>query len=175
MVIVDSATASSPHSVMSRIDYKDGHEKAELVLELLTSTLSVPAFYTMFVATLPITRICLLLLGDTPSSYVASQVLSLIGISINASASFSRKFELISGWNVLKSVLPQRWDPSVNEAAFDILLGRTGGDRHANGRSNTTISCAYIVPTIFSALQTGLTTVGNNCHVSDEVVECKRA
>ncbi|RDB25611.1 Beige 1 [Hypsizygus marmoreus] len=40
------------------------------------------------------------------------------------SPSFSRKFELISGWSVLKTVLPYCWDPRVNEAAFDVLLGR---------------------------------------------------
>ena len=163
----ESGISGSPHSMLSRIDYKDPREKAEQVLEFLISTLSTPVFYTKFTATLPLTRICLLLLGDRPSPVVASQVLILLGISINASPSFSRKFELIGGWSVLKTVLPLAWDPSVNEAAFDILLGRVGGNKKSGVQEGQIVVCPHIIPAIFCALQRGVASVADNCDVSD--------
>jgi hypothetical protein len=163
----DSKGADSPHSIMSRIDYTNPHEKAEQVLELLISTVSVQSYHAKFAAALPLTRICLLLLGDKPSSFVATQILTLIGVSIMISSSFSRKFELISGWSVLKTVLPYCWDPSVNQIAFDILLGRFPHLKQPTSRDPHTIVCPNIVPAILSAMQTGLVSVANNCHISD--------
>ncbi|KAG7440786.1 beach-domain-containing protein [Guyanagaster necrorhizus] len=162
-----TSTSDSPRSMVSRIDYKDVRQKAEQVLELLVSLLLVPTFYNKFITALPITRICLLLLGDKPQPFVANQVLLIIGISVKMSASFTRKFELISGWNILKTVLPMCWDPSVNEAAFDILLGRTGITK-IDTQGHNAVVCPQIVPAIFAALQTGLGTVGNNCTISEE-------
>ncbi|KAK0186450.1 beach-domain-containing protein [Armillaria mellea] len=159
--------ADSPRSMISRIDYKDVLQKAEQVLELLVSLLLVPTFYNKFITALPVTRICLLLLGDKPQPFVANQVLLIIGISVKMSASFTRKFELISGWSILKTVLPACWDPSVNEAAFDILLGRTGTTK-VDSQGHNAVICPQIVPAIFSALHTGLGTVGNNCTISEE-------
>ncbi|KAF7319608.1 hypothetical protein HMN09_00301200 [Mycena chlorophos] len=163
----------SPQSMMSRIDYRDPRDKAEQVLEVLIQLLANPALYNKFSAVLPLTRICLLLLGDRPTPFIASQILMLIAISNAMSPAFARKFELISGWSVLKTVLPSCWDPSVHEAVLDVLLGRLeqqqqaengkpNGNGHANGNGNAngggggiTIACPQIVPTIFTALQGG--------------------
>ncbi|KAJ7130393.1 beach-domain-containing protein [Mycena epipterygia] len=162
--------ASSPQSLLSRIDYKDPRDKAEQVLEMLISLLSVPALYNKFTAVLPLTRICILLLGDRPSPVIANQILVLIAISLNMAPAFARKFELISGWSVLKTVLPSCWDPSVNEAALDILLGRLGGGSKSpeNGSGSVPIACPQIVPTIFCALQYGLATIARNCDVVED-------
>ncbi|KAJ7151346.1 beach-domain-containing protein [Mycena crocata] len=161
--------ASSPQSILSRIDYKDTRDKAEQVLEVLISLLSMPTLYNKFTAVLPLTRICILLLGDRPSPVIANQILILIAISINMSPAFSRKFELISGWSVLKTVLPSCWDPSVNEAALDILLGRLGNNKTPeNGNGSVPIACPYIVPTIFCALQAGLAAIARNCDVVED-------
>ena len=132
-------------------------------------------------------RICLLLLGDRPSPVVATQILNLIGLSIQLSSSFNRKFELISGWLVLKTVLPSVWDPQINKAAFDLLLGRLSVDigpstptpssasssksrmkpKQPQKAPSTTVSCTYILPIIISALQTGLTNM-NHCYIADD-------
>lgn len=98
----------------------------------------------------------------------ATQILLLIGISINLSPSFSRKFELISGWSVLKTVLPYCWDPSVNEAAIDILLGRLPNHikKTREGKADM-IMCPHIVPAIFCSLQHGLVTVANTSQTSE--------
>ncbi|KAJ7052675.1 beach-domain-containing protein [Mycena amicta] len=186
------AEASSPQSVMSRIDYRDPRDKAEQVLEILIQLLAIPALYNKFSSVLPLTRICLLLLGDRPTPFIASQILMLIAISNAMSPAFARKFELISGWSVLKTVLPSCWDPSVHEAVLDVLLGRLGdpmengngtnghagangkmnGNEHANGDGNGTggvnIACPQIVPTIFCALQAGLVITARNCEVVEE-------
>jgi hypothetical protein len=165
---IDTAVVGSPRSVLSRIDYKHPREKAEQVLETLVSLLSSPTLYARFIAALPLTRICLLLLGDRPSPVIASQVLLLIGISLDASPSFSRKFELVSGWSILKSVLPLAWDPSVHEAAFDILLGRVSSRKKPVGSANNTVVCPHIVPPILCALQRGLNLVAHQSQASDD-------
>ncbi|KAG5645386.1 hypothetical protein DXG03_006339 [Asterophora parasitica] len=162
----DPKGASSPHSIISRIDYISTQEKAEQVLEMMISTISVQSYHAKFAAALPLTRICLLLLGDRPSSFVATQILTLIGVSNTISPSFSRKFELISGWNVLKTVLPYCWDPSVNQIVFDILLGRFEHIKQLTAVPNTVV-CPNIVPAILSVLQTGLVSVANNCSLPD--------
>ncbi|KAF8962103.1 beach-domain-containing protein [Flammula alnicola] len=174
---------NSPHSIISRFEFRTApREKAEQVLALLVKILSSQTHYLKFTSALPITRILLLLLGDRPSSFVAVQILNLIAISIRVSSAFNRKFELVSGWSVLKTVLPSVWDPAVNRAAFDLLLGRVNGSvagsqattptsasrREEKERNRTpTVSCTHILPTIISALQTGLIAVANNCHISD--------
>ena len=152
---------------MSRIDDTNSYAKAEQVLELLVSILSTKSYHVQFAAALPLTRILLLLLGDRPLPIIATHVLSLIGISINFSSSFTRKFELISGWSVLKTLLPYCWDPNVNHASFDVLLGRRH-TRNSNTHDSKTVVCPNIVPAILSAMQTGLVAVANNCHVSDD-------
>jgi hypothetical protein len=92
-----------------------------------------------------LTRIYLLLLGDKPSSFVAKQVLDLIAISLNKSKSFSRKFELVSGWTVLKTVLPDVWDANIHAVAFSILLGHAGDQ-------GPVVACSHIFPAILSSL-----------------------
>ncbi|KAF9479125.1 beach-domain-containing protein [Pholiota conissans] len=175
--------STSPHSIISRFEFKIApHEKAEQVLVLLVGILSFQPYYLKFTSALPITRILLLLLGDRPSPFVAVQILNLIAISMKISNAFGRKFELVSGWNFLKTVLPSIWDPEVNKAAFDLLLGRDTGavmgsqaptptsatrkEDKAKAK-NPTVSCTQILPTIISALQTGLIAVANNCHLSE--------
>lgn len=153
-----SVPVDSPRSVISRIDYGQHREKAEQVLESLLSILSIPACYTKFTATLPLTRICILLLGENPSPVVAAYVLNLVAMSLGVSSSFSRKFELVSGWSILRIILPSAWDPSVHEAAFDILLGRTAENK-ASHTASVTVVCAHIVPAIFAALHRGLQAV----------------
>jgi hypothetical protein len=143
---------------MSRIDYGHHREKAEHVMESLLSILAVPACYTKFTATLPLTRICILLLGENPSPVVAAQVLRLISMSLGISSSFSRKFELVSGWSILRIVLPCAWDPGVHEATFDILLGRVA-EKKASHTASTTVVCSHIIPAIFVALHRGLDAV----------------
>jgi len=103
----------SPHSNISRFELKNPREKAEQVLLMLTDILLLRPYYLKFISALPMARICLLL-GDRPSSFVATQILNLVGLSIQMSSSFNRKFELISGWLVLKTVLPSVWDPQIN-------------------------------------------------------------
>ncbi|TFK36229.1 hypothetical protein BDQ12DRAFT_737089 [Crucibulum laeve] len=159
---------ASPRSIISPVDGKRQQEAATVVLGKLVATLSIPAYYTKFIAALPITRICLLLLGERPSSFVATQILTLIAIGIGMSSSFTRKFELVSGWNVLKTVLPFSWDLSVHEVAFNILLGRYGDSKSPNSNGNSTVVCPQIFPAILSALQSGLISVTNRCHISED-------
>ncbi len=98
-----------------------------------------------FSATLPLTRVYLLLLGDKPSSFVAKQVLDLIALSLNKSKSFSRKFELVSGWTIVKTVLPDAWDANVHAAAFGILLGQ-------DEVQGPFVTCSHIFPAILGSL-----------------------
>ncbi|PPQ94175.1 hypothetical protein CVT25_003811 [Psilocybe cyanescens] len=157
----------SPHSVISRFEFKvPPREKAEHVLALLVQIIGAQPYYTKFTTALPMTRILLLLLGDRPSSHVAAQILNMISISIRVSNSFSRKFELVSGWSVLKTVLPNVWDPAVNKAAFDLLLGRINTGPSAEGSQATTPTSATRRE---EKDRTNSTTVSsNNCHISDD-------
>lgn len=154
---VEPSVASSPRSAISRIDRTHSREKAEQVLEALISMLSTPTSLTKFASALPLTRICLLLLGEHPAPCVTTQVLLLIGLALRASSSFNRKFELVSGWTVLRQALPGSWAPNVHAAAFDVLLGRMGdSDKKAHEERIPTVSCPYIVPAIFASLHHSL-------------------
>ncbi|TFK55260.1 beach-domain-containing protein [Heliocybe sulcata] len=148
--------APSPGSMKSVVDNSHTRERAERVLEALVSVLYDRQAYNNFTSALPVTRIYLLLLGDRPSPTVARNVLLLIGISINVSTSFIRKFELVSGWSMVKTVLPYGWDGTVHRAAFDVLLGRVGSDSKP---SPPTVLCPQILPAILASLQRGLTRV----------------
>ncbi|KAL4258196.1 Beach-domain-containing protein [Pleurotus pulmonarius] len=154
---------SSPLSIVSRLDQTGAREKAEHVFAALLSILSSSTSYTRFAVSLPHTRIPLLLLGDRPSPIIATRVLTLVGMSLHASPTFSRKFELISGWNVLKAVLPRAWDHNVNEAAFGILLGRGGANANAGGN---VVVCPQIVPAILCALKEGLESMSKALEIS---------
>lgn len=85
---------------------------------------------------------------------------------------------------MLKTVLPPVWDSQVNKAAFDLLLGRCSVDigsatptpsSTSSSRSkskqpkapSTTVSCTHILPTIISALQTGLIADSDHHHAAD--------
>ncbi|EPQ51421.1 beach-domain-containing protein [Gloeophyllum trabeum ATCC 11539] len=149
-------TLASPKSVSSVIDSSHVRERAERVLEILVDILSDRAAYNKFTGALPATRIYLLLLGDRPSPAVAKQILLLIGISINISTSFIRKFELVSGWNMVKTVLPYGWDYTVHPAAFGVLLGTIGNSAPP---STPVVACPQIMPAILASMQRGLTRV----------------
>lgn len=162
---------------MSHVDREHAREKAEQVLECLTTILSSPGKLEKFSAALPLARICILLLGDHPTSVVASQILLIIGLTLNQSSSFNRKFELVSGWSILRSALPGAWDPSVHVAAFDILLGRSASDIHRSPQTlkPPKVSCPYILPAILSSLDRGLTDVasGGEIILNDNVGKCR--
>ena len=135
--------------------------KAEQVFKMFASTLDNPAMFNKFTASLPLTRICLLLLGDRPTPLTATLVLRMISTALGVSTSFSRKFELVSGWNVLKLVLPYTWDATVQDAAFDVLLGRSRDKREIV----PTVVCPHVVPAIFTSLKMCL----DSSRVSDDV------
>ena len=146
----DAGPTASPHSAISRIDHANQRERAEHVLTMLVSLLSSsPQLLQKFAAAVPFTRICLLLLGDCPSPTVATQVLKLVRISIDSSQTFVRKFELVSGWVILKNVLPQAWNKDVHQVAFDILLDRKGDDK-------TIVRCPNIISAIIASLHRSL-------------------
>ncbi|KAJ2916640.1 hypothetical protein MD484_g3777, partial [Candolleomyces efflorescens] len=161
--------AASPHSVMSRFEVRNSQGKAEQVLTVLVSALSNQTLYTKFITALPITRICILLLGDNPTSFVALRILQLVNTCVRYTSSFSRKFELISGWSVMKTVLPGAWSSEVNQAVFDILLGRF--DTTADPDSYTVVTCQGIMPTILAALQHCLGVVSARANLSDDEAE----
>ena len=123
---------------------------------MLVSVLRSPAAYERFASTLPVPRISILLLGERPTPTTAALVLQLLTISVKSSSSFSRKFELVSGWNILKAVIPHAWDYSVQRAAFDLLLGHLEGD----ARGSPAVACPHILPAIFLALKLALGTIG---------------
>lgn len=117
-----------------------------MLVSLLSSS---PQLLQKFAAAVPFTRICLLLLGDRPSPTVATEVLKLVRVSIDSSQTFVRKFELVSGWIVLKNVLPYAWSKDVHQIAFDILLDYRGDDK-------TIVRCPNIIPAIIASLHRGL-------------------
>ncbi|KAH7092832.1 beach-domain-containing protein [Auriculariales sp. MPI-PUGE-AT-0066] len=155
----------SPRSIVSRIDRIHAHEKAEQVLEALVQIVHDPPRMKKFTTALPVTRIILLLLGEHPSSTAAAQILLLLALVVRSAPSFPRKFELVSGWNTLKTVLPPCWDPAVHVAAFDVLLGRTSGDAAAimspssPGAPMPVVVCPQILPAILLSFGYGLEVV----------------
>ena len=116
---------------------------------LVSLLCSSPQLLQKFAAAVPFTRICLLLLGDHPSPTVATEILKLVRVSIDASQTFVRKFELVSGWVILRNVIPYVWTKDVHQAAFDILLDYKGDDK-------TIVRCPNIVPAIIASLHHGL-------------------
>ena len=103
-----------------------------------------------FAAALPLTRICLLLLGSHPSPTVAEHILELIAASIDFNATFIRKYELVGGWTVLRTVLPSAWSLNVQAAAFRILLGRFWDARDSSPHPQ--VICSNIFPAILASL-----------------------
>jgi hypothetical protein len=148
--------SATPRSVVTRVDNSVRRERAEQVYEILVQNLTNPVLLNKFTVALPLSRVLLLLLGEHPSPIVASQTLILLGLILNSSPSFNRKFELVSGWTALKAILPSAWDPSVHVAAFDLLLGRVfiPGKQLPSGMVK--VVCPYILPAILSSLSYGL-------------------
>ena len=132
----------------------------------------MPKYHARFTAVLPLTRICLLLLGENPTPTISEQILNLIGISIGISSSFVRKFELVSGWSALKAAIPASWDARVHKAAFGVLTGRLAGSVNSTQEEaqdgNNDKWCTHIVPTILASLQTGLGPVAERCQLTPD-------
>jgi hypothetical protein len=173
----DADAPESPSSILTTIDIRDTRGKAEQVLVSFMSLLPTTKYHAKFTAVLPLTRICLLLLGEHPTSLVAEQILNLISISIASSTSFIRKFELVSGWGVLKTVIPRSWDERVHRAAFGILTGRSPSNDSSEQPQpgQNTGCCTHIIPTILCSLQAGLVTVAERCQLTfnrDGMCQC---
>lgn len=147
---IDTGPTASPRSAISRIDHANQRERAEHVLTMLVSLLcSSPQLLQKFAAAVPFTRICLLLLGDRPSPAVAVEVLKLVRASIDSSQTFVRKFELVSGWAILRNAIPYAWSKDVHQVVFDILLDHKGDDK-------SIVRCPNIISTIIAVLHRGL-------------------
>ncbi|KAG2033253.1 hypothetical protein BDR03DRAFT_935719 [Suillus americanus] len=123
-----SSSSSSPRSTTSRGDLlrSSTRYKAEQIFEALVSMMRIPSLHSKLAGTLPMPRICLLLLGSHPSPHTACQVLGMLGITLKTSLSSGKNFESAGGWGILKTVLPRVWDRSVHDAALDVLPGRPG-------------------------------------------------
>jgi hypothetical protein len=82
-----SSSSSSPRSTTSRGDLLrySTRDQAEQVLEALVSMMRIPSLHSKLAGTLPMPRICLLLLGGHPSAHTACQVLGMLGLSLKAS------------------------------------------------------------------------------------------
>ncbi|KIJ16201.1 hypothetical protein PAXINDRAFT_76049 [Paxillus involutus ATCC 200175] len=133
----------------------NSHEKARQVLDAVISLLRIPAMYAKFAEVLPVARVTLLWLGADPSPGIACQVLSIIGIGFATSSSFAKKFELASGWTLLRKVLPPIWDEDVYEAARDLLLQPTQEGTHSRVTSKS-VRCPQMLPVILAALRQGM-------------------
>lgn len=146
----DAPESGLPQSPLLRLDPSESRLRAELVFEALVAILQhTPNAFTKFSTALPLTRICLLLLGDRPTPSIATHVLRLVECGLKVNASFGRKFELVSGWITLKTVLPQAWAPSVQAAAFDVLLGGA----YTAHTAEPAIVCPHMLPVIFACLK----------------------
>lgn len=172
--MTESSGAASPRSIISRIDQRHLHLKASQILTMLATLLTSPAHYQKFIAALPAARIYLLLLGERPTPVIATQILRMIAISLKASSSFNRKFELASGWSILKTVLPFGWCQEAQEVAFDVLFGEVvqGGERHV-------VTCAHIVPPLLGVLQSQLDVITglsqhDHCYDGENIMFCPR-
>lgn len=152
----DGTTSITPTSTISSIpvqaDKSIVAQRAELILDALVTVLHSPHHLQRFAAALPASRILLLLLGEHPTPVVAAHILTLLGLMMNNSPSFGRKFELAHGWTVIRGIVPGAWDPSVHVAAFDLLFGRVGNNAVPEGQ----VVNPVVFPMILTALQRGL-------------------
>ena len=163
---IDPADSNSPQSMISRFEPTDTRSRAEQVFQALAMILQSQSAFTKFTSSLPLTRICLLLLGDRPSPVTATNVLRLVENGHKTSSSFSRKFELISGWNTLKAVIPQAWDHNVQVAAFDVLLG--GG--YSAQLSDLVVVCSPMLPVILACLRFQLEVLSGSSHLGHDTM-----
>ncbi|KZT56178.1 beach-domain-containing protein [Calocera cornea HHB12733] len=152
---LESESVISPLSMIStstQLDNSRGYGKAMMVLDMLVSVLHMFDYLVKFNASLPVSRVALLLLGTEPSPDMASRVLTLLGLVNKISPSFPRKFELAHGWLVLRHSLPSCWDTSVQKAAFDLLLGRADlTTKQVPETSEESYYCLSIMPAILAS------------------------
>ena len=168
--LLGSEPAASPRSIASRSGKAYVHARAGRVLEALVSILHSSSHLSKFASALPFTRICVLLLGEHPTSDVAVQILTLIGLTMKTpSSSFARKFELVSGWRFLHAALPGAWNVEVQNVAFDLLYGRVGAP--VTALKSNTIACPQILPAILSALNLGLISIAQESFDEDSLCE----
>ncbi|KAG1874893.1 beach-domain-containing protein [Suillus subluteus] len=148
-----SSSSSSPRSTTSRGDLLrySTRDKAEQVLEALVSMMRIPSLHSKLAGTLPMPRICLLLLGSQPSAHTACQ----------PHCHLAKTSTRPGGWGILKTVLPRVWDRSVHDAALDILPGRPG-DRSSDDSGSPQMLSVFLF-----ALYQGLS-IGNNNAEPDE-------
>lgn len=146
VVIAGDSRTTVPHPDTQKTE--NTLNRAELIFGVLVTLLQSPQAYTKFISVLPMPRICLLLLGETPTSTTAVNVLRLIETSVKNNPSFSRKFELVSGWNIIKNTLPSAWSPEVQSAAFNILLQSAAKDLN----EQYTVLCPSIINSILASL-----------------------
>ncbi|KIK98640.1 hypothetical protein PAXRUDRAFT_823685 [Paxillus rubicundulus Ve08.2h10] len=152
-----NVTAENADPASSRASFigSNSLEKARQVLDAVISLLRIPVMYAKFAEVLPVARVTLLWLGIEPSPGIACQVLSIVGIGFATSSSFGKKFELASGWTLLRKVLPPIWDEDVHGAALDLLLQPTQEGAHSRVTSKT-MRCPQMLPVILAALRQGL-------------------
>lgn len=150
---------------MSRFEVTDSRLRAEQIFQVLINVLQSPTAFNKFTTALPLTRICLLLLGERPSSPTATNILRLIEKSLKVSSVFIRKFELVSGWNTLKTVIPQAWSPSVQSAVFDVLLG--GG--YSAQSADLVVVCPHMLPVILACLRLQLEVLSGS-HIGQDTL-----
>ncbi|EJT97367.1 beach-domain-containing protein [Dacryopinax primogenitus] len=149
----ESESVISPLSTISVLpDNTKGYVKALKVFDMLLSILHMFEYIVKFNVSLTISRVALLLLGEEPSPEIASRVLTLLGLVSRISPTFPRKFELVHGWLVLRHVLPQCWEPSVQKASFDLLLGQAKleGKRNPEEISEEAY-CLSVLPAILAS------------------------
>lgn len=108
--------------------------------------------YMKFAEALPVARVSLLWLGSEPSPALVCQVLAIIGISFGTSTSFAKKFELASGWLVLKKALPPIWNDAIHEAALDLVLQSA----REGGTTSKVVKCPQMLTVVLLALRQGL-------------------
>ncbi|KZO92625.1 beach-domain-containing protein [Calocera viscosa TUFC12733] len=149
----ESESVISPISIISmQLDNSKSCGKAIMVFDMLLSLLHMFDYLVKFNASLPVSRVALLLLGAEPSPDIASRVLTMLSLINTISPSFPRKFELANGWLVLRQSLPPCWNASVQKAAFDLLLGRAEltlkQPQESSGESHY---CLSIMPAILAS------------------------
>ncbi|KAG8936117.1 hypothetical protein FRC02_004435 [Tulasnella sp. 418] len=159
--LTEGVQAATPSSiVINTLEKGVAHDRAEQVLEAFVNILTSSIHMNKFKSVLPLSRICLLLLGSNPTPVVASLVLALVNTVLIRDPSYARKLDYASVWDVFLSVLPGAWDPQVHVAAFDILLGRRTSEDQPQSTART-VACPQIFPAILAALDQGLRSLMN--------------
>ncbi|KIK26284.1 hypothetical protein PISMIDRAFT_271223 [Pisolithus microcarpus 441] len=152
-IVTEPSNPPSPRS--SLFLSVDQHERVKQLLDAVISLLRIPSMYARVSESVPLTRVVLLWVTEDLSPSVACQVLSVIGIGLIFSSSFGKKFELLSGWGLLRKRLPPVWNEELHRAAVELLLQPAAGASPSKNASQS-IRCPQILPVILVALRCGL-------------------